>query len=469
MNIGRYQNSAQTLYPFDGYFSEINVVDGQALPPTAFGQTDSNGVWIPKAFTGTYGANGFHLDFSSGSNLGLDVAPNGGGHTTANNWSTSGIAATDQMSDTPTNNFATWNPIVDGVVGTFSAGSLAYASTSQTYQNLTSTIKIGSGMKVYWEFKAPSTWINNSQFSPGVCKTMPFNANWTTSTYGFSGIYGNGSSIYKDGATTGGTVTGFSLNDTVGLAYDYDGGNLAVYVNGTLRTTIAGISSGVGNEKFACLDVGSSAFTVQANFGQTPFASSSVWSTLQAAGYTTLSTANLPAIANGLQNPKTQFDTLTYAGNGTNQSIASLGFQPDFVWIKNRDTTDYHALQDSVRGAGMELSSNINTNEGATGAFGGFLSNGFSVSNGSRYNTSGQKYVSWCWKGGGTAVPNNAGTIPSRVSANLSAGFSVITYTGVNSTGTIGHGLGTPPSMIIVKRRDATGYEWIVWHKDVGA
>jgi len=124
-----------------------------------------------------------------------------------------------------------------------------------------------------------------------------------------------------------------------------------------------------------------------------------------------------------------------------------------------------------VRGAGFVLTSNNTDAETAVGTTVGlssFNSNGFTMGTGSTLNDSGQTYIGWQWKGGGTAVSNTNGTITSTVSANTTSGCSVVTYTGTGTTGTIGHGLGVAPSFIIVKSRSNVD-EWYCYHASLGA
>ena len=167
----------------------------------------------------------------------------------------------------------------------------------------------------------------------------------------------------------------------------------------------------------------------------------------------------------------------TYTGTGATASISNavngVSFQPDFVWAKARSSAESHRLEDSVRGATLALYSNL-TNAEATEATGitAFASNGFTLGSGTP-NGSGITYVGWQWKAGGTAVSNTAGSITSSVSANTTAGFSVVTYTGNGTSGaTVGHGLGVAPSMVIAKNRSTGGtsaYEWTVYHVSLGA
>ena len=163
-----------------------------------------------------------------------------------------------------------------------------------------------------------------------------------------------------------------------------------------------------------------------------------------------------------------------YTGTGATRTVSNavnaVGMQPDFVWIKRRDVVNYHVLTDSVRGVLKEIYTNVTTAEATLTTYGvnAFNSDGFSLLGaGYDYNANAGTFVGWQWKAGGTAVSNTAGTITSSVSANTTAGFSVVTYTGSGSSSTVGHGLGVVPSMIIVKRRDVAD-NWAVYHASLG-
>jgi hypothetical protein len=180
-----------------------------------------------------------------------------------------------------------------------------------------------------------------------------------------------------------------------------------------------------------------------------------------------------------IDKPSDYFNTALYTGNGTTQSITSLDFQPDLTWIKGRSDVIAHVLFDSVRGAGgnKEIGSNVTYAEGGNasisyGFLSSFNSDGFSVSQGtsSPYqadytNKNSSTYASWNWLGGGTAVSNTDGSITSSVSANTTSGFSIVSYTGTGAVGTIGHGLGQLPAMIIFKNR-SSATDWMVFHKN---
>ena len=175
----------------------------------------------------------------------------------------------------------------------------------------------------------------------------------------------------------------------------------------------------------------------------------------------------------------------TYAGNNGTASItngvAGQSFQPDFVWVKNRTNAYTHLLYDSVRGVGTlkAMSSSETTAEGGMsdnstfGYLSALNSNGFTVVSGSTANSytnsSGNNYVGWQWKAGGAAVTNTAGSISSQVSANTTSGFSVVTFTTqASGTGTVGHGLGVAPSLIIQKIRTLSA-DWFVYSASIGA
>ena len=169
--------------------------------------------------------------------------------------------------------------------------------------------------------------------------------------------------------------------------------------------------------------------------------------------------------------PTDHFNPVLYDGNDGTQSISSLDFQPDFVWIKARDFASSHELHDSVRGEPSRIFTN-NTNAASTN-YDGFVSldsNGFSLDGtgggGSVNDTN--SYVSWNWKAGGAAVSNTDGTITSQVSANVDAGFSIVKWTTTAAASwNVGHGLDTAPEMIISKMTSFSN-AWEVYHKDVG-
>jgi hypothetical protein len=169
------------------------------------------------------------------------------------------------------------------------------------------------------------------------------------------------------------------------------------------------------------------------------------------------------------------FNPVLYTGNApSSQSISGVGFQPDFVWVKNRSGAYYHGLFDAVRGVNKVLVSNTTAAEDAsiTQQLNSFNTDGFTVgtnSDGGNYtNVSGFTYVAWNWKANGTGSSNTSGSITSTVSANTTSGFSVVTYTGTGANATVGHGLGVAPAMMIVKGRSPASSNWTVYHQSIG-
>ena len=175
-----------------------------------------------------------------------------------------------------------------------------------------------------------------------------------------------------------------------------------------------------------------------------------------------------------IDNSELYFQTKLYAGNGSSQSITldgSENMQPDWVWIKSRTDTRKHNLYDVVRGTNKRLVSNADSAEDEPDSNAGvnaFNSDGFTVGSETDVNGSSRNFVAWNWLAGGSASSNSDGSITSSVSANTTAGFSIVTYTGTGSAATVGHGLGAVPKMFWTKRRD-NNESWGVYHHTQGA
>ena len=175
-----------------------------------------------------------------------------------------------------------------------------------------------------------------------------------------------------------------------------------------------------------------------------------------------------------IDNPELYFQTKLYAGNGSSQSITfdgSENMQPDWVWIKSRTDTRKHNLYDSVRGTNKRLVSNATSAEDEPDSNAGvnaFNSDGFTVGSETDVNGGSRNFASWNWLAGGSASSNSNGSFTSSVSASTAAGFSITAFTGNGSSGTIGHGLGSVPQMLIVKNRADSAHEWKVYHHTLG-
>jgi len=176
-----------------------------------------------------------------------------------------------------------------------------------------------------------------------------------------------------------------------------------------------------------------------------------------------------------IDDPTQFFNTLLYTGNAadgssTTQDITGVGFQPDWVWLKSRTEANHHFLVDSVRGANKGLYSDLtNAENTSTNYLKSFASDGFQVGPDGVVNANSQSYVSWNWLAGGSASSNSDGDVTSSVSANTTAGFSIVKFTSSSSSGamTVGHGLGATPKMVIVKDIAATG-NWQVYFEGIG-
>ena len=170
---------------------------------------------------------------------------------------------------------------------------------------------------------------------------------------------------------------------------------------------------------------------------------------------------------------ETPYNNVLYTGSTSPHAITGVGFQPDLIWVKRRTTsTANHYIVDTVRGNGTStyknLSSDTTNVEGTTTSSGitnsTIVDGGFTMQGtGARTNASGSTYVAWCFKAGGAAVANTDGNITSQVSANVAGGFSIVSWSGNNTTGgTIGHGLSSTPELTIIKKTSGAAADWQV-------
>ena len=411
LNIGKY---------VDGYMAEINHIDGQQLTPASFGETDAlTGQWNPKKYAGSYGTNGFYLNFSDTSSLGADSSGNSNNFT-PNNFSTSAGEGNDSVLDTPTNNFCTLNPLDKAAAITFKNANLQVSGTSTgNYNGFRGTFGSKTG-KYYWEIKFPSTGYldaigiarSDGRIDTGNQPTYRIVlglGSWYN-TYNSGGVatYVNAtpSGDYPSVATWSG-ASNYSNNDIYMIAVDFGAGkiwwgkNNSWFNNSGTANPATGtdprITFTTGNEWFPYSQSGDSSTSPQAyNFGQQGFAYT------PPSGFVALNSANLldPTILL----PNKHFDTLLYSGTGSANSVTGLNFAPDWVWAKVRSHTGDHLLVDQVRGGSKSLNSN-NTdaesslaNRDAT-----FLSNGIRWNGNSlTCNESGKTYVAWNWNAGDT-------------------------------------------------------------------
>ena len=477
---------------YNGYIAEMNLVDGLALDSSYFGET-KNGAWIPKKYTGSYGTNGWRLQFdqtgvgtASTSTIGADTSGN------THHFTSSGIVASDcNMPDSPENNFCTWSPLTIGAQGTLAEGNLKNASFwSADLSGNASTFFPESG-KWYWELRVD------------VGGTYPYIGITSQEKIGYSvnggTFYSIGWSVSGASQTSGsslGTVTkenipSFADNDIMSFALDCDARKIWVAENNTYADS-GDPANGTGENASWTLDVGISPFIsgyqsqgvgTVANFGQdgsfaggltgtdigeaTDGNGKGLFKYAPPSGFLSLCTANLPEPtigANSATQADDHFNTVLYTGASSGQGITGVGFQPDWTWIKSRSHASSHVLTDSNRGVTKSLFSDTPAAESTlSGGVTAFGTDGFTLGTEGTVNTDTRTYVAWNWKAnGGTTVTNEAGSIDSTVQANTDAGFSIVTYTASASSDvyTIGHGLSQAPELIINKDRDSAGAWW---------
>ena len=182
-----------------------------------------------------------------------------------------------------------------------------------------------------------------------------------------------------------------------------------------------------------------------------------------------------------IDDPSAHFQTTTYTGSGSSSNaITNSGnsdLKPDWLWIKSRSDTEQHTLYDSSRGSTKRLMADANNAEyvDSTQGIQSFNTDGFTLGENDQNNKSSQNCVAWQWvANGGTTTTNDAsatsvGTIDSVYQANTTAGFSIVTYTGTGSAGTIAHGLGATPKTYWIKRRSSGTADWYIYHSSIGA
>jgi len=456
---------------FDGYLAEVHFVDGQALAPTDFGEFDADtGVWNPIQYSGSYGTNGFHLDFSdntSTTTIGEDSSGNGNDFTAANISVTAG-ADNDSLIDSPLDyeaspnnggNYCTLNSLDISGTSTVSDGNLKASIAAGATNTVSGNFHVTSG-KWYWEASITSTAVT-CMIGVADGSQPPAERNWQSE--GWYYYASNGNKYHDNGSAAYGSSYG--QNDIIGIALDMDAGTLTFYKNGVSQgvaysTGLSGlpITPAVNNGG------SSNTHTVVYNFGQRPFEYT------PPTGHLSLCTQNLSDST--IADSSTAMDATLYTGNGSTQSITGLNFAsaPDLVWIKNRSQGDLHVLTDSVRGVTKQVSSSSNAAE-TTNADGltAFNSDGFDLGADVAYNTNTESYVAWSWDAGTSTVTNTDGTHSAQVRANSSTGFSISTHsrTTAASISTWGHGLGAAPEFAILKPTNGT-YNWFAWHKDAG-
>jgi len=482
--IGRFNSGSY----YDGYMADVNFIDGLALDASSFGEL-KNDIWIPKNTSGlTFGNQGFRLQFeqsgtgtASSSTIGADTSGNTNHLTSVN------LASSDVVSDSPTNNFATYNQLAFSANSTYSEGNLKAVVTSGNASPLSFGMTSG---KWYAEVRCSG----GANTRVGVVNEKGVGADLGGSANSWSKI-NNSARVFHNGAVTS---QGAEWDDgqVAMVAIDVDARKIWYGVEGTWDISgdpAAGNnpsqSSITGDTLFLASASGSGTLTYIFNTGSDGTFGGAETSQGNAdgndigdfyyappSGYLALCTANLPDAVETMDpaqggSPQDYFNTVLYTGNGGDanspQAITGVGFQPDWVWGKNRDAGKYHYLSDSVRGvSGGSLASNDTIIAEDIG-FKAFGSDGFSVSDvdSGTANENNNKYVAWNWKAG-TSFSNDAsatgvGSIDSAGTVSTDAGFSIINYTGNGTSGaTVAHGLNSAPQVTFIKNLITAGKNW---------
>jgi len=515
INIGR--RVAGTDQYADLYVSNIVFADGTMTDADSFGEIDSDtGIWIPKDYSGSYGTNGFKLEFKqtgtsqNSSGIGADTSGED------NHFAVTSLAAANITTDSPTNtaadnegNYCTLNPLDSGG-GTFSNGNLNW--TGSASKSVRGTIVLPAGVKARWEVKTKGT---GGSHYVGVIKSSDdadaytFDANeirYNTDAWGISvDTTGTNGARPQHNNSLETSLFDWAEDDVLGVYWDGENGTLKFNRNGgSLGTAYSSLATTA-----SWIPILSDGVTdgYETNFGSTAFTHSTVDSNYEEG----IATQNLPEPT--ITDPSAHFQIKTWTGNGSDARALTFDgnsdLQPDLIWIKNRDDSADHVLFDSVRGfststTGTQISSNLNADQPSTtgGHVQSVQSDGFTLKDGTagnadhNVNNSSDDYVAWGWKAGGEPSADNtesagssqtAGSVKidgangssangsiavTRASANTTAGFSIITYTGTGSNGTVPHFLGVAPEFICVKKRgngdDSTDRHWGVYHVSQG-
>jgi hypothetical protein len=474
---------------YQSYIAEVITIDGQALDPSSFTETDATtGQLIPKNPSGlTFGTNGFHLKFAdnsgtSATTLGKDSSGNGNNFT-PNNFSVAAGLGNDSMKDTPTNNFSTFNAALPiGSSSSYSNGNLEFNSATSSQRQTRSTFAHNSG-KWYAEIRLDSySSASGSYPYIGVAAANTFDQTWVGA---IGTAINTAGTAYINGSSTSGGFS-YTSGDIIGIAMDVDNLLVYFYKNGTIQNSGTGFAITANDNKgyqFAASFYASSG-TWAANLGGIGIGSYSDanghgnFTYSVPSGYLAECSANLPDPTILL--PNKHFAAFTYTGTGSSGDVVNItnsdvDFTPDLVWVKTRDVTNDHILSDSVRGGSKYLvSSETYVEQTDTDKIRAFIQNGFeSGTDGDTNWSGGRPFVAWNWNAGGSTGTNNDGSGTSQVRANASAGISIVSYTG-NSTGsgvtqTIGHGLGVTPQLIIIKSRSWSSGDanWVVYHHKI--
>jgi hypothetical protein len=465
-----WDNTRTPTNPADGHLHPNSSVVEQTGSDEI--QFDSDGFTFLSgdADSNTSGFNYIYMAFADTRDATFFGDTSGNG----NNWEPNALNNTDVVPDSPVTggNFATLNPVSNSDSVSLKEGSLEFTADTAS-RNVQGTMAVSSG-KWYFEARMLSGGSAANGYNVGVATAGC--ANITTNPSAASGGIPSGEALNavdsrqyfysNDGGTNTVTSnsTAFVAGDIIGVALDLDSATqtVAFYKNGT----IIGSAQTLAHQDDTWLPHLYSASTTNTprimNFGQdSSFAGNETpqgntddngvgdFYYAPPSGFLALTTGNLPTPT--ITAPDEYFNTVLYTGTGSSQSITGINFQPDWVWWKGRNASSSHLLMNAVVGNTKYLYSNSTAAEqtDGTNVLTSFDSDGFTLpaDTGGYANFSGRTYVAWNWLAGNGTVSNTDGSITSTVSANTTAGFSIVTGTTPSSytSYSFGHGLNSAP------------------------
>jgi len=503
---GYYNDGSGVNSYLDGYLAEVNFVDGTAYDPTSFGET-KQGVWIPKDPSVTYGDNGYRLEFKQTGTGGASSTTIGADTSGKNNHFTdSGLAAYDVGPDSPTNNFATLNPLAEDGVNiktgaVLSEGNLVTASagfgSGSPWGGGQSTIAIPTNKKIYCEMLCSNT-TGSSWFGAVSIPELSTNSTGSSNTgqiaaYNRSAMINGVETDYGSSAGLGGLgVALLASGDILQIAVDGATGKVWFGRNGTYFKSPSTNNSGTTGDPAAgtheigtvtntdgkplFIVVGGSSATVHVNFGQdSSFAGQKTSGSAVAqdansvgdfyytppADYLSLCSQNLPAPAidpDDGENPTDHYNTVLYTGESDDDVTATNTFAADWVWLKCRNNSDHPYVQDTVRGFGgskslSPSSTNLEGYHGGAPAGMNIVTTDTSIQFlGDDFTKDSRPFVAWTWKAGGAPTATNAaaaGAVPTSGSvmidgvASTSALAGSIAATKISANTKAGLSIGT--------------------------
>jgi len=477
--IGQYADGGSEN--MEGYMAEMHWIDGTAKVPTDFAESGDYGEWNPIKYDGSYGDEGWYLDFKSSgvgtagtTTIGADRSGN------TNHWTSSNIATTDQMIDTPTNNFCTAHAIDVQTADKLKEGALQVEPGNGRTRG---TMAVTSGK---WYFEVLLKDQSNSTVDVGISGVV--HEVGTDDGNEFVRIQhpSNGEDKVRlniAGSTTD-EIGAVANGDIIGCFFDMAAEEVSFLVNNSaIAASCTGVDfSGLTNKDMMVpIVITGGGRRIVCNFGQDSSFSGNKTAGNNAdgkgigdffyappSGFLALCASNLPESS---VIPQEHFNTLLYTGSGSAAGHRGLGFRPNWIWGKKRGTAaQNHWWITDVTNINKQLISDNDGSEGSEANGTAFDPDGFDTAGNDLFYNNGSPYVVWCWKGNGTntSPSNTNGSINTQATnANIPAGFSITAWAGTGATGTVGHGLGQAPQLIIVKNRD-DDENWCVLVNGVG-